>query len=78
MSKRLTFLNAILVIADLILSALVVAAFAWSAFHFSKWWLILFTLFPLALYSHHSLIIDSDLQQNAIDKLTGRGDNNTD
>lgn len=78
MSRRLTAINIILVITDLILSAMTVAGFAWAAFFFAKWWLILFTLFPLALYSHHSIIIESDIQQNQLDQLHGRGENDSD
>lgn len=73
MSKSLTAINIILVLTDLILSALVVLGFAWAAWYFSKWWLVLFTLVPMALYSQHSIIIDSDLRQNAIDQLEGKG-----
>ena len=76
MSKSLTAINIILVITDLILSALVVLAFAWGAWHFAKWWLILFTLIPAALYTNHSIIIDSDIRQNRIDELNGKGDDN--
>ena len=73
MSKRLAIINITLVITDLILSGMTVAAFAWAAWFFSKWWLVLFTLVPMALYSQHSIIIDSDLRQNAIDQLEGKG-----
>lgn len=76
MSKSLTAINIILVITDLILSALVVLAFAWGAWHFSKWWLVLFTLVPALTYTNHSIIIDSDIRQNRIDELNGKGDDN--
>ncbi len=75
MSKSLTAINIILVVTDLILSALCVMAFAWASFFFSKWWLVLFTLIPVMAYSHHSIIIESDIQQDRIDKLGG--DNNS-
>ena len=73
MSKSLTAINIILVITDLILSALVVLGFAWASWHFDKWWLILFTLIPAALYTNHSIIIDSDIRQNEVDKLKPNG-----
>lgn len=76
MSKSLTAINIILVVTDLILSALCVMAFAWASFFFSKWWLVLFTLIPVMAYSHHSIIIESDIQQDRIDKLGG--ENNSD
>ena len=73
MSKRLTFLNTVLVITDLILSALTVAAFAWAAMFFNKWWIILFAIIPLAVYSQHSMIIDSDIREAKVDELQGKG-----
>ena len=76
MSKRLAIINITLVITDLILSGMTVAAFAWAAWHFSKWWLVLFTLIPVMAYSHHSIIIESDIQQDRIDKLGGDKDSN--
>lgn len=71
MSKSLTAINIILVVTDLILSALCVIAFSWASFFFDKWWLVLFTLIPVMAYSHHSIIIESDIQQDRIDKLEG-------
>lgn len=71
MSKRLAIINIILAIADLALSALGVIAFAQAAIHFGKWWIILFALIPLALYSQHSMIIDSDIRD------AERGDNDS-
>ena len=71
MSKSLTAINIILVVTDLLLSALCVIAFSWASFFFSKWWLVLFTLIPVMAYSHHSIIIESDIQQDRIDKLGG-------
>ena len=76
MSKSLTAINIILVITDLILSAMCVYGFAWASFHFDKWWLILFTLIPVMAYSHHSIIIESDIRQDRIDKIGG--ENNSD
>ena len=73
MSKSLTAINIILVVTDLILSALCVIAFSWASFFFDKWWLVLFTLIPAALYTNHSIIIDSDIRQNEVDKLKSNG-----
>lgn len=74
MSKSLTVINIILVVTDLILSALCVIAFSWASFFFDKWWLVLFTLIPVMAYSHHSIIIESDIQQDRLDKLGGDKD----
>ena len=76
MSKSLTAINIILVVTDLILSSLCVMAFAWAAWFFSKWWLILFTLIPVMAYSHHSIIIESDIRQDRLDKLGGEDNSN--
>ena len=78
MSKTMAVINIFLVVADLILSALVVCAFAWSAVYFHKWWLILFTLVPVALYSNHSVIVDSDIQRTILDSLKSKeGENDS-
>ena len=76
MSRSLTAINIILVITDLILSAMCVAGFTWSACYFNKWWLVLFTLIPVMAYSHHSIIIESDIRQDRIDKIGGEKDSN--
>ena len=73
MSKRLAIINITLVVTDLILSALTVAAFAWAAMFFNKWWLIFFVLIPLAMYSQHSMIIDSDIRDAKVDELQSKG-----
>ena len=73
MSKRLAIINIILAIADLALSALGIIAFAWAAMFFNKWWLIFFALIPLAMYSQHSMIIDSDIRDAKVDELQGKG-----
>lgn len=56
MSKRLTIINIILVITDLIISGMVVLAFAWGAYYFNKWWLVFFTIIPLFVYGHHIIM----------------------
>ena len=75
MSKRMVVLNIILVITDLILSALAVCAFTWCAVYFHKWWIILFTLIPVILYNNHSMILDSDIRQSKEDERKGGEDN---
>lgn len=69
MSRTMAVINIFLVVADLLLSALAVCAFAWAAVYFHKWWLILFTLVPVALYSNHSIIVDSDVRRAEVDNL---------
>ena len=62
MSRTMAVINILLVVAELILSALVVCGFAWTAVYFHKWWLVLFTLVPVALFSNHSVIVDADIR----------------
>ena len=63
MPKTMAVINIFLVVTDLLLAALSICGFAWAAVYFHKWWLILFTLIPVALYNHHSIIVDNSIQQ---------------
>lgn len=63
MSRKMLVINIFVAVADLILSALAVCAFAWAAVYFHKWWLILFTLIPVILYSNHSIVVDDTIQK---------------
>ena len=63
MNSKLFVINICLVVCDLLLAALAVCAFAWAAVYFHKWWLILFTLIPVILYTNHSIILDRDIMQ---------------
>lgn len=62
MSNRLLAINITFAIADTIIAALAICAFGWGAWFFSKWWLLLFTFVPLALFNGHSIIVDADIK----------------
>lgn len=63
MSKRLVFINVLLTVFEFLICLSVIAAFSYAAYHFSLWWVNLFSLLPLALFSSHGLIIDADLKE---------------
>ena len=62
MTSKLLALNIIFAVFDVLLGTSGIALFGWAAWHFSKWWLTLFALFPLALYNSHSMIIGADIE----------------
>lgn len=77
MDKKFFVLNICYAVFDTILSGAGIALFGWCAWHFEKWWMVLFALIPLALYTQHSVIIDADIRQAEVDKLSPQkgGDN---
>lgn len=58
MSKQFFVLNIMFIIADTIISALGILAFAWGAWSFQKWWMLMFMLIPLALFSQRRVIVE--------------------
>ena len=62
METKLFVLNVIYAITDTFVSALGVCAFGWGAWNFGKWWILLFTIVPLALFNAHTLIINEDIE----------------
>ena len=62
MTKRLLVINVVYAVVDTLIFAIGICGFTMCAIHFGKWWLVLFNLIPLSLFSRHSLIIDNDLE----------------
>ena len=62
MTKRLLVINVVYAVVDTLIFAIGICGFTLCALHFGKWWLVLFNLIPLSLFSRHSLIIDNDLE----------------
>lgn len=62
MTKRLLVINVVYAVVDTLIFAIGICGFTLCALHFGKWWLVLFNLLPLSLFSRHSLIIDNDLE----------------
>lgn len=58
MDNKMFALNTILAIVDTLIAALAILAFAWGSRYFDKWWMLLFTIFPLALFNAHTLVLD--------------------
>lgn len=58
-------------ICDTIVCLAAILAFGYAAIYFDKWWINLFNLLPLSLYSRHTVVVDYDLTM-----ARERGDNN--
>lgn len=68
MSKQLKTINIIFALSDTLICLVAIALFGAAAYWFSKWWIVMFTIVPLALYCNHTLIIEAD-----IDAAQGKG-----
>lgn len=62
MSNKLLALNITYAVVDAIIAALAICGFIFGAWHFGRWWIILFTIIPLALFNSHSAIVDADIE----------------
>ena len=62
MSNRLLAINITITVADTIIAALAICAFGWGAWFFGKWWILLFTFIPLALFNGHSIVVNKDIE----------------
>lgn len=62
MTSKLLALNITYAIVDTIIASLAICAFGWGSWHFGRWWIILFTIIPLALFNSHSAIVDADIE----------------
>ena len=63
MSNKFFVLNIIMAVLDFVICLAAVATFAWSGYHFNHWWIDLFALLPLALFSSHGLVVDADIHE---------------
>ena len=63
MSDKVYVLNIVYAIVDTIVCTLGIVGFSLAAYWFGKWWIMVFNLVPLALFSSHTLLIDSDLKK---------------
>jgi len=76
MTSKLLALNITYAIVDTIIAALAICAFGWGAWFFGRWWMLLFTIIPLALFNTHSAIVDADIEatQKGGEDDAGRSD----
>lgn len=61
MSNKLLALNITYAVVDTIIAALAICGFIFGAWHFGRWWIILFTIIPITLFNSHSVIVDADI-----------------
>ena len=76
MDKKIAIINIIYALTDTIVCMVAVGVFAFCAWHFDRWWISLFGILPLLLYSNHSMIINADIRDAKVDQLKpdGKGD----
>ena len=58
MSKELTIINVIWAVADTIVCGLSIAACTWMSVTFDRWWIFLFSIIPLAVFSKHTYLFE--------------------
>lgn len=68
MTGKLLALNITYAVVDTIIAALAICGFGWGSWFFGKWWMLLFTIIPLALFNQHSLIVNADLERGEKDE----------
>lgn len=55
-------MNIIFAIADTIMCGLAVVGLCFGAYHFDRWWILLFTIIPLLLFYSHTIVLDADYE----------------
>lgn len=68
MDKKIFALDVIITIADTLIAALAILAFAWGSRYFDKWWMLLFTIIPLAMFNSHALVLDAPQEEENADE----------
>ena len=69
MSDKFFKLNWLLFVLDFLVCTVSVIGFLWGAAYFNHWWISLFDLIPLALYTSHGILCDPET-----DKEEQKGD----
>ena len=72
MDKNIKALNIIYAITDTLIAALSIVSFAYMALHFERWWILLFSILPLILYSQHTLVLESGIRRAEGGETDGR------
>lgn len=62
MDKKLWVLNIVYAVIDTLIAAMGLVAFAFGAYYFNRWWILLFDIIPLALFNTHTLVVNTDLE----------------
>ena len=62
MEDKLYRLNTTYAIVDTIKCLAFIAAFGFAAWEFGRWWVNLFSIIPLLMYSTHTIVIDDDIE----------------
>ena len=60
MDDNLLKINRTLAITDTLMCVTSILAFAFAGWFFGRWWVNLFSLIPLLLFSSHTMILDAE------------------
>ena len=71
MDKKLAIINIIYALTDTIICGAAVAVFAFCAYHFDRWWIVLFCIIPLLFYNNRSIIINEGIETAKVDEKGG-------
>ena len=63
MDEKSYRLNTTYAIVDTLVCLATIVCFGLSAYLYGKWWICLFNLFPLIIYSRHTIVIDNDISE---------------
>ena len=58
MEERLYRLNTTYAIVDTLVCLAAILCFGFAAWYFGKWWINVFNLIPLGLFSKHTVVVD--------------------
>ena len=62
MDERLFRLNTTYAIVDTVKCLAFILAFGFAAWEFGRWWVNLFSVLPLLMYSTHTIVIEDDIE----------------
>lgn len=60
-------------ICDFLICALATAIIGYAAFVFCRWWIALFALIPVALYTNHGVIVNSQIEDADFEEVKEDG-----
>lgn len=62
MDNNLYKLNTTYAVVDTIKCVFAILSFGFAAWFCNKWWINLFSILPLMMYSTHTIVIESDIE----------------
>ena len=66
--KYEAMINIAFAVADAIVCIVSVVAIAYVTASFGKWWIILFSFIPVAMYANHDVVVETNVEKSRNDK----------